>query len=114
MLLCQLQHNTLPTVAYTQVLTCLHGALQAVDLNDPLLRVSVGLRLALHLEAADDIVCYKRFKGGWHLLQGSCFAADHAYSCCLTLQLPNVASDPFQFRVWLEGPQMYLAFAVKL
>lgn len=56
MLLCQLQHNTLPTVAYTQVLTCLHGALQAVDLNDPLLRVSVGLRLALHLEAADDNV----------------------------------------------------------
>ncbi|KAL0048239.1 hypothetical protein WJX82_010821 [Trebouxia sp. C0006] len=37
-----------------KVLTCLHGASQAVDLNDPLLRVSVGLRLALHLEAADD------------------------------------------------------------
>ncbi len=36
------------------MLTCLHGASQAVDLNDPLLRVSVGLRLALHLEAADD------------------------------------------------------------
>ena len=54
LLLCQLQHNSLSMVAYTQVLTCLHGALQAVDLNDPLLRVSVGLRLALHLEAADD------------------------------------------------------------
>ena len=41
-------------LACFQVLTCLHGALQAVDLKDPLLRVSVGLRLALHLEAAND------------------------------------------------------------
>ena len=40
--------------ASMQVLTCLHGALQAVDLRDPLLRVSVGLRLALHFEAAND------------------------------------------------------------
>ena len=56
LLLCQLQTNTLSTGAYTQVLTCLHGALQAVDLNDPLLRVSVGLRLALHLEAANENV----------------------------------------------------------
>lgn len=35
-----------------QVLVHLHAALQAVALNDPLLRVSVGLRLALHLQAA--------------------------------------------------------------
>lgn len=35
-----------------QVLMPLHGALQAVALSDPLLRVSVGLRLALHLQAA--------------------------------------------------------------
>lgn len=32
----------------------LHRALQSVALGDPLLRVSVGLRLALHLEAAAD------------------------------------------------------------
>ena len=37
-----------------QVLMPLHAALQSVALNDPLLRVSVGLRLALHLEAAGD------------------------------------------------------------
>ena len=55
-MLCQLQLNTLSTVVYVQVLTSLHGALQAVDLNDPLLRVAVGLRLGLHLEAADDTV----------------------------------------------------------
>ena len=56
MLLRQLHLHTLSAVAYTQVLTRLHGGLQAVDLNDPLLRVSVGLRLALHLDAADDTV----------------------------------------------------------
>lgn len=39
-----------------QVLLPLHAALQSVALNDPLLRVSVGLRLALHLEAAADPV----------------------------------------------------------
>lgn len=37
-----------------QVLRPLHAALQSVALNDPLLRVSVGLRLALHLQAAGD------------------------------------------------------------
>ena len=37
-----------------QVLMPLHAALQAVALTDPLLRVSVGLRLALHLEAIAD------------------------------------------------------------
>ena len=37
-----------------QVLLPLHAALQSVALNDPLLHVSVGLRLALHLEAAAD------------------------------------------------------------
>ena len=41
-------------VPCTQVLVPLHTALQSVALNDPLLRVSVGLRLALHLEAAAD------------------------------------------------------------
>lgn len=44
----KLQHDCL------QVLYHLHGALQSVALDDPLLRVSVGLRLALHLEAAAD------------------------------------------------------------
>lgn len=37
-----------------QVLMPLHAALQSVGLSDPLLRVSVGLRLALHLEAAGN------------------------------------------------------------
>ena len=37
-----------------QVLIHLHAALEAVALNDPLLRISVGMRLALHLEAAAD------------------------------------------------------------
>ena len=37
-----------------QVLVPLHAALQSVALSDPLLRVSVGLRLALHLEAAGN------------------------------------------------------------
>lgn len=38
-----------------QVLECLHKTLQAVQLQDPLLRVSVGLRLALHLEAGQNL-----------------------------------------------------------
>lgn len=38
-----------------QVLAGLHEALQAVDLNDPLLRVTVGLRLALHLEGRNSL-----------------------------------------------------------
>ena len=42
------------TVHQLQVLACLHEALQALDASDPLLRVAVGLRLALHLEAAND------------------------------------------------------------
>ena len=33
----------------------MHRSLQAVRLQDPLLRVSVGLRLALHLEAAQSV-----------------------------------------------------------
>ena len=37
-----------------QILQCLHAAMQAVRLHDPLLRVSVGLRLALHLEGTRD------------------------------------------------------------
>ena len=37
-----------------QVLQCLHSAMQAVRLHDPELRVSIGLRLALHLEASQD------------------------------------------------------------
>lgn len=37
-----------------QVLVPLHAALQLVALSDPLLRISVGLRLALHLEAAGN------------------------------------------------------------
>lgn len=32
----------------------LYAALQSVALSDPLLRVSVGLRLALHIEAASN------------------------------------------------------------
>jgi len=86
------------------VLTCLHGARQAVDLNDPLLRVSVGLRLALHLEAADDIVsatsvskevgtCCK----GVALLQIMLTAAVSLYSC-LMLHLTHFNSE-FGLRV---------------
>lgn len=41
-------------VALLQVLQCLHSATKAVCLRDPLLRVSVGLRLALHLEAGQE------------------------------------------------------------
>lgn len=50
-----LRSSCLPSLFPLQVLNCLHGALQAVDLDDSLLRVSVGLRLALHLQAADEL-----------------------------------------------------------
>lgn len=37
-----------------QVLQCLHATMTAVRLQDPLLRVSVGLRLTLHFETKQD------------------------------------------------------------
>ena len=37
-----------------QILFCLHNMLEAVDLDDALLRLSVALRLALLLEGSKD------------------------------------------------------------
>lgn len=52
--MCMCRSKSCCTAVVLQVLQCLHSAMQAVRLHDPELRVSIGLRLALHLEASQN------------------------------------------------------------